>query len=141
MECNPEGRVSPFIEALQEAGMQINQCALHQSRIFPHQIGTKPHQRLITPQPNRREVAAALHDSKTAAGMLKLLKRPQLLIQRWGDQVHAAADAEHRHLDRGQTPLTPEQAAKAIEHHNGIQASRRLQWRQAQLRELTLQQK
>ena len=73
--------------------------------------------------------------------MLKLLKRPQLFSQRRRDQVHAAADAQHRHLNRGQSPLPPEQAAKAIEHHNSIQASRRLQLRQAQLRELTLQQK
>ena len=84
-------------------------------------------------------MAAALYDSKTAAGMLKLLKRPQLLIQRWGDQVHAAADAEHRHPDEAK-PLIRSKLPKLLSN-NGIQASRRLQWRQAQLRELTLQQK
>ena len=57
--------------------------------------------------------------------MADMHKQIQLLLHRWGHQINAAANQQHRHIEVGQTNAGPKQAAKAVESHDPEQGDRR----------------
>ena len=57
--------------------------------------------------------------------MADMHKQIQLLLHRWGHQINAAANQQHRHIEAGQTTGGPKQTAKTVEGHDAEDGDRR----------------
>ena len=104
--------------------MQITNAVAPSEGLHPPDRA-QAHQALITPQAHGEKWLPPSTSARRLR-MLKLLKRPQLFIQR-GVIKSMLPPMLSTGTSMRPNPAHPKAAAKAIEHHNGIQASRRLQ--------------